>query len=153
MYYLKELEHWDRKKTAANVQQFLTNDFPIIMSRADKQITDITSPQLNSIPSHTNGNSQEKKVLDHINYVAVFLCVADTYAHMSNDGRKYREIIKLLCLYKLDRNTVSNRLGIDTSTLDKRKIGALCEFANRFEVQKKSHEHQVDWIPNFRVPK
>lgn len=31
MYYLKEFEHWDRKKTAANVQQFLTNDFPIIV--------------------------------------------------------------------------------------------------------------------------
>lgn len=153
MYYLKEFEHWDRKKTAANVQKFLSKDFPVIMSRADKQITDITSPKLNGIPSHTSGNSQEKKILDHINYVAVFWCVADTYAHMSNDGRKHKEIIKLLCLYRLDRSTVSNRLGIDTSTLDKRKIGALCEFANRFDTQKKSSKHQVDWIPDFKVKK
>lgn len=153
MYYLKELEHWDRKKTAANVQKFLINDFPEIMSRADKQITDITSPQLKAIPVNTHKNSQENTVLDHINNIAIFWCVADTYIHMSNDGRQHKNIIKLLYLYKMDRNNASNRLGIDTSTLDRRKIDALCEFANRFEIQKKNPNHQVDWIPDFRDKK
>lgn len=143
----------DREKTANEARIFLEYDLPKLASMADRDIASLSSPQLSFSCSHSNGmNHQQDVLIDHWSADAALVAVHAAAHHIPNQN--YQRDIFILTYFKHRfEHELSAKYAISLSTLRRRKVDALVEFAIRLDVQKQKPQHNCDWLESLVVDK
>ncbi len=136
----------DPKKTAKNCNYFLKNDFERYLNLAGMHRNQLSSPQLSFAPGSTNHNGVENSVVneaydDITKAEPARRAVSAIYRAMDNctdlPYKPYRTILLLTYVQGLKVGEIAIRTSLAERTINKKKINALCEFAERLEYWKK----------------
>ena len=96
----------NKRKTIANVKEYFEKDFPRLRARSHMNLSSLQSPQFDSVPSHSNINTQENNIISSIQAQEY---VKETYDIINKSPRIYKIILKNC--YLLDQsNTVTMEL-------------------------------------------
>lgn len=150
----------DKKLTAKKVKKFLVVDFQQYLDLAGMHRNQLTSPQLSLAPGSTNKNNIENNFIEDtqrdidIADPARIVCAA-VYRTMEDctdtEDKPYKRILIDTYIKKLRVFEVAANTSLSTSSVDKKKIDAQVQFANRWL-------HWADFYgledyPDFRVMK
>lgn len=142
----------DRIKTAQKTREFIKFEVPNLASMADRDVTSLSSPQLTFSASHSSGNSQQDMLVNHWSADTALVAI-HTAAHHIPNYQHLREIFILTYFKHFSERTLEIKFSISNSTLRRRKVKSLVEFAIRLEVQKEKPQHNCDWLENLIVVK
>lgn len=120
----------NKRKTIANVKEYFEKDFPRLRARSHMNLSSLQSPQFDSVPSHSNVNTQENNIISSIQAQEY---VKETYDIINKSPRIYKIILKNC--YLLDQsNTVTMELtGYGASQYAVYKNRALLYFAETYQ--------------------
>lgn len=151
----------DDQETAARVRAFFDRDIPRLLNRAGRPISDLTSPKLDATGASGSGygNSQERKLIDHLDAVEVYNAVVDavieTVSLMRDDEAYYYHRTLLVdCYIKRVREKVEMiKLGMTETPIRLHKRAACIEFAELFDSVKHKKGLDEELLPSMVVYK
>lgn len=131
----------DEQETAARVRTFFNRDMPRLLNRAGRPIADLTSPRLDATGTGGGGygNSQERKLISHLDAVDTYNRVVDAVAEtvsLMRDSETYYFHRTLLvdCYIKREREQAEMvKLGMAETPIRLHKRAACVEFAELFD--------------------
>ena len=151
----------DYQETAARVRAFFERDIPRLLNRAGRPISDLTSPKLDATGASGSGygNSQERKLIDHLDAVEVYNAVVDAVIEavslMRDDEAYYFHRTLLVdCYIKRVREKVEMiKLGMTETPIRLHKRAACVEFAELFDSVKHKKGLDEELLPSMVVYK
>lgn len=121
----------DAKKTAENVDSFLTDDFKRALRMSGHSLVDLKSPALSSAPASSNGfNRVEDRLVAGITVEGIVQATRQSIYHCFKTSRL---ILVGLYIDELEPNKVAEKIQYEHSQYSVLRRKALNEFADRYE--------------------
>lgn len=130
-----------------SVTKFLNEDLWHYINRGGVHPSQLSSPQLSSVPGgHSNTNGVEKSVLhtmseaERATYLALTILIAIKDCTDLNYGGRHRSILEAYYIEKLDNQATAIKVGLTYRQYKSAKKGALHEFIERYNFWRKKRE-------------
>lgn len=120
----------NKRKTIANVKEYFEKDFPRLRARSHMNLSSLQSPQFDSVPSHSNVNTQENNIISSIQAQEY---VEETYDIINKSPRIYKIILKNLYILNQSNKVAMELTGYGNTQYNKYKNRALLYFAETYQ--------------------
>lgn len=152
-YNLENVEI-DRNLTAANVRYFLSNTFINYLAKAGLHKADLSSPKLDlsGVSAHGKNSAENQmfRIFDYENKCFAINSAINNCWENPNLNIRNKTILHDRYIEELTDWQVQQKVGLSGASYREKKRDALCEFADRIEVEACRYDTRIPNLHSYK---